>query len=280
MNFAEAYDPVRALKASWTLLARAPLPLLIGGILLILTNGGGGGLAQGRMHGHGGDFDWRWIMPFLGLLCCVGLVCFLVNSWITIGFALAVERTAVTGACDVETVFDSRGRFLDMVLAHILMSLICIALMIPFAVIALAAVFAHERMEVHLFFAIAPAILAGLAYFVVYLYFVLGLTLFRPAVALEGLGATASITRSWELSHGNRLRLLLYWIVIAVFTALGICLCCVGVFLTATMGRIAEFESYLALVKPDVYARSWLATGNAPAEPSTLAPPPPPAPAS
>ena len=32
MNFADAYDPIRALRTSWRLIARAPLPLLLGAL--------------------------------------------------------------------------------------------------------------------------------------------------------------------------------------------------------------------------------------------------------
>src|SRR5262245_41966158 len=119
MSFAEAYDPFRSIAAAWRILARAPLPILVGGILLVLTGGVRlGGTRVLEIH----DFDFgvfALVHALLCLGCCVGLVLFLANCWLTIGFGNSVEEIARTGQGDVATVFEPKGRFVAMLLARV-----------------------------------------------------------------------------------------------------------------------------------------------------------------
>src|SRR6185436_10215563 len=98
MEFNKAFDPIRALQASWKALAQAPLPLLIGGVLLCLTDGGGGGGGGGRFSSyehHNGGMRWEDVRPFVFpviIFCgCGGIALFLFSSWIRVGFAITVE---------------------------------------------------------------------------------------------------------------------------------------------------------------------------------------------
>jgi hypothetical protein len=120
------------------------------------------------------------------------------------------------------------------------------------------------------------ALISAAAYFFVYLYVILGVSMWRQAIAIEGLGPLQALRRSWELASGHRLRLALFWIVLSLVKFVGfwggllMCICGVvpGVVLSITLVQVAQFESYLALVRADDYARSWLAGATtAPAPP-------------
>ncbi len=267
MEFARAYDPIRALQASWKLLGRSPLPLLVAGILLTLFDGGG------RLGFEWHDWEHHHRLPvgavvvFFGLATCFGLVCFLVGSWISLGIANVVEKTVIEGRASPADAFNARGRLFEMVLGQLLAVVIALGACVPFGLIALAAVFSTRALHMNEGLAVVAAILAALAYLPFYLYLILGISLSRQAIAIEGLQPVAALQRSWNLVRGNRLRLLLYWIVIGVFGALGLLLCCVGVFLTSTLEYTAQYESYLALTRPEDYSRSWLAGAPVPPKP-------------
>lgn len=285
MNFREAFDPIRALKSSWTALFKAPLPLFIGGIILLITEGGNSPVGYGMQFRDRHQF--HAMMPFLGVMiafsCCLGLVFFLVSSWVSIGFANSVEQTLRTGDSDVGVVFETKGRFGEMILARILQALVGIAAALPLVVIVVAAALLNDRGIL----GDTPAAVLGIAGALVYLpvlfYVVLGLALVMPAVALDGLSPFEALKRSWTLVGGNRWQLVLYVIVLAITHVLGICLCCVGVFLTGTLGQIAWNESYLALTRGAERSTWWIASGKAHEAPIESwgaqpphAPPPPP----
>ena len=78
MRFGDAYDPIRSLKTTWSLVKQAPLSTLIGGLLLALFSGGGGGGGANfgnisQHHDGSSSIDWSVLLPIvLGIL---GIVC-------------------------------------------------------------------------------------------------------------------------------------------------------------------------------------------------------------
>ena len=284
MEFNRAYDPIRALQTAWKALNRSPLPLLVGGVLLTLTDGGGGSGGGSWDDGHhrgGADWDdiWPILIPVVGICCCLGIAVFLFASWVRVGFANTVESVLKTGQATVGQVFQSKGRFGNIVLARILVILIHIAVWIPFLAafgVLLAITEGFESNE-ELGFLLIPA---GLITLPVWIYVWLGLSLVDQAAALEGLPPAECLKRSWSLVSGHRWMLLLYSIVGGIFSMLGLCLCCIGVFLTNTLFEVAKSESYLALVRGDDRA-TWWVEGFSPPQPAPVgwgAPPSPPPP--
>lgn len=269
MTFADAYDPIRALQSAWRLLSRAPLPLFVGGVLCWLFSGGP---SLGGMFRDDHPDPGAMIAAAVGFGLCCGIVGLLVGSWASVGLAHATEKTMAGGnPARFEDLFETRGRYFEMVLVRLLLILIEIGLALPFVAIVLAGVFAHRQLDLPEGLVVLSALIAALAYLVVWAYVSLGLTLANASVAIEGTSPTAALRRSWELSHGNRLRLLVYWIALAVFTLLGLILCCVGILGTGALSQIAYYESFLALSS----------TGSAPTSgPAPTPPPVPPAEAS
>ncbi len=279
MEFNRAFDPFRALQSAWKAFAQSPMPLLVGGVLILLTSGGPNfGFV---LHDDTLGFSWRELRPILfpliGVFGCVGIGLFLLSSWIRVGFANAVEEIERTGRGKVDTVFQSKGRFGSMVLARILVGLVYLATCVP--IVAAIVVFAvlthgfHRREELALL--LFPTVVIWI---VPAIYVWLGISLTDQAVALEGLSPTDALKRSWSLVSGHRLMLLLFWIVESIVSCLGFCLCCFGVFLTGTLGWAARSDAYLALVRGSDRASWWVERGHAPPAPQAgwgTSPPPP-----
>jgi len=276
MDFSRAFDPFRALRSAWAAVKQAPLPLLLGGVLLAVSSGGGGGFgnpaAGANFQDRGGELDWDALLPVFAALaavsCCVAIALFLFSSWIEIGFNQAVHDVLRTGRGDVGTVFDARGRYLDMLLARFLAGLVQVALVLPFALVVGALAWAAAERALPEGALVAVVVVATLVLLVLVVYVQLGLAFVSQAVALEGRRPGEALRRSWEIARGHRWQLLLYWIVLIVFALLGFCLCCVGVLFTSALMRVAVTESYLAWTRGDERPGWWIERGIVAAEPA------------
>ncbi len=254
MEFPRALDPIRAISAAFRILGAATGPILVGGILLMLVGGDHGPhFVISDDHRH---WEHMFTAPLVGFFCCGGLVFFLLECWISYGFARAVEEVARAGTTTFGRVFDSDGRFGDMLLARVLSLLLSIAILLPFGLIVLGAVGLHEGLDAPEGLAIVLGIGASLLYAPVALYFFLGLMFVTQAVALDACSPTRALSRSWELARGRRLALFVFAIVTGLFSIAGLCLCCIGVFLTGPVALVATNEAYLALTRVDE-RRSW-----------------------
>jgi hypothetical protein len=289
MEFNVAFDPFRAIRASWAAVKQAPLPLLLGGILLVMTTSHGGGVPfRNRWDFDRGEMsELEKLLPvFLGLgalVCCIGLACFLFSSWLEVGFQNTVRRALETGEADAGELFDARGRFWDMVLVRILALLATFASALPMLLVAAAIGFVAQRRGHDLGPAWVIAIPVILVLILPVAYVLLGLSLVTQAVALEGKTPLEAMRRSWSLVAGHRLWLLLYWLVLGVLMLSGLCACCVGVLVTGSLARIAAIDSYLALTRGTERPGWWIETRQTTARPveswgTSTPPPPPPAP--
>ena len=284
MRFNDAYDPFRSLGAAWQALKRAPLALLVGGVILVLLDGGGGGGGNfgSALKGKGDGVDWERIWPFVvgigGLCLCVGIVLFVIASWVRIGFANTVEEVLRTGSGDVGKIFEGKGRLLSMVGSRLLCGLIVVASFLPYGFFVLVAAVVTDGFERE--GALGALILSGgfVLYLPVIVYVGLGVALADQAVALEGRLAVDSIKRSWSLVSGHRWMLLWFSIVTGVFALLGVCLLCLGIFLTGTLAEVAKSEAFLALTRGEDRRGWWIETQQVPAAAQQGWAPPPPLP--
>jgi hypothetical protein len=196
--------------------------------------------------------------------CCFGFALFFARTWVTVGYAHAVEETVRTGAADVSTLFDARGRFVNLVLARLAVFVAGTAGLLPIAALGAGAAITEEMTQIP-----EPLIVLGTAfgillYLPVYLYVMLGFTFVVPSVALDGRGVGDSLAYSWKLAAGKRLRLFVYLLVLFVVGVAGLLACGVGVLVTGSLGHAAIYESWLAWTRGDAYRESWLATSDAP----------------
>lgn len=255
MDFRTAYDPIRALQNAWVLLWRAPLPLLVGGILLMLTRSDTNfsvdedGLELGVLRD---PIAW-WLV---GLVCAGALLLFLLRVLVLLGFAGTVRRVMTSGEGRLGDVFEARGLYVEMLLACLLKGLAHLVVLLPMgAAIAVAILLARATgIELLAMF----GAFAALALLPAWIYVALGVALTTEAVAFEGLSPTAALRRSWSLVDGQRWNLLLYCLVLAVVSFLGIFACCIGVLVTGPLGLVATQESYLRLTEGEPPGGFWL----------------------
>jgi hypothetical protein len=254
MELRQAFDPVRALGVTGRLLVAAPVTLLLGGLILVLTDA--------EVHTVGrvdwGDLHPRLLLPLLlgaGALC-TALVLLVFNSLLQIGYAGAIQRVLVTGEERFKDLFQDRGLWLTMILARLLKWALLLCCALPFSVLAGGPVFVGELLGVRVLGVVAAAVFS-LAYLPVWAYVVLGLLLVEELVAIESRSPTEAMQRSWEIAEGNRLQLLLYLIVVKVVELSGFFLCGVGVLLTKPWARAAWYESTIRLVLPEPEGGIW-----------------------
>jgi hypothetical protein len=74
-----------------------------------------------------------------------------------------------------------------------------------------------------------------------------GMALTERAIVYDGMGPVDALGRSWELTAGQRVWVILYAFVLGVVRSMGLLACCVGVFVTGAAMDYAWSESYLAL---------------------------------
>jgi hypothetical protein len=296
MHVHEALDPIRSLQVAWKLLKQTPVTVLIGGLLLAFLEGGGGGapmnLRQHDISGAGSPgevlrqvFEQMkpWLMVMIPIALCIGLAFFALSSWIEVGFGRALESGLRTGKDEVGKVFSGGDRFGAMLLARLLCGLILFASALPLVGGAIAVAFLGNGQEFQPLMLLVLLVFA-LLWFVLVVYLSLGLYLVNPIVALETCSPTEAIARSWNLSSGNRLRLLWFMILQFLLAIVSICCtCCLGLFITVPLTQVMRFECYIALSKGEQYPQWWIGTGRFPfdehkAEDYSSPPAPPPVP--
>ncbi|MDZ4772070.1 MAG: hypothetical protein SGI72_02945 [Planctomycetota bacterium] len=245
MNFADAYDPIRALTSAWKLIGRSPAPLIFGGALLTLL--GVGPWLSLRMT----DIHPANVVAFvLGLGLCCGLFEFLLRSWLSLGLANATRKTLVEGSARFDDLFVSNGRFFDMVLVRILLFAIGVATILPVVLLVLLGGLGAQAAGVNDEVIALAAVMTILVWVPIAVYVVLGFGLATEAVAIEGLNPTQALKRSWQIARSNRLRLFVYLLALWMYKFLGLCACCIGILFTGAQAQVAMNESYLQLVKP------------------------------
>lgn len=263
MDFRLAFEPIRALGVAVRLLGRAPLTLLVGGILLFLTD-------PESLLELSGDHENYSMQQLLALawisltICGLGLVLFLVNSLLLVGYAGAVQRVMVSGEERIQDLFQDRGLWFSMVLARVMKLGLFLITGLPFYVLVGLPVI----VAAHLGMGGAGwifGIVFGLAYLPVWCYVNLGFVLVEEALAVEGLRPVEAVQRSWDVAEGNRIQLLLYSLSMLLVEYVGLLLCCVTaclgwalVPLAQTWTRIAWYESYLRMALPPPDDGMWV----------------------
>ncbi len=252
MHFREAYDPFRSLSRSWDLLWKAPLVLLIGGLLVYFSWPDDDELIFSVRRSFGEASREKVAIGAAGgsFLCCFSVALFLFHALVRIGFSRAVERLLGGAMPRFGELFEPRGLYGSMVGTLLLVIVIFLASLAPAAVVVAASVAAHVTLE-------NPYVTAGIAVALgpfaigVFAYVMLGVWLAPDAVAFEQMRPTEAIARSWILVRGNRWCLFLYLLVLGIARLLGVLLCCVGAFVTIPWVTVAGRESYLRMVRGD-----------------------------
>ena len=249
MNFKDAFDPIRSLKATFNAMNLAPAQLWGGGILIAFLDACTSNSGQNNNSGGGSSEEIFLIVACVG--CTLGLIAFLASSWVRPGVFLNLKSVLETDEPDSKGIFDHRGLFVQVLLARLLkgaIALVVTLLVTSPLIVAFFIGFAAPSGE-----GIAGAILIGAAafFFVIGLptliYLFCGLAFVGEIVIYEGAQPREALSRSWNLASGNRMQIFLYGLVTGIFALLGLLLCCIGVIATSAVTTLAWGEAYLQL---------------------------------
>ena len=244
MDFGRAYDPLRALGVAARLLARAPLTLVVGGALVVLTDVELHASLESRAFG----------MLDVSFGCCVGLLALTLGCLLQIGYAAALERVMVTGEEEFRDLFLDRGLWLSLFLTRLLQWGIGALLSLPWLVLVGVPAWIGHLIGWERVGWLAGAVFA-IAYLPIWGYAMLGLFLVREAVVIEGKAPAEALERSWQLADGRRGELLVYAIVTKVAGYSGLLACGVGLLVTKPWALAARYESYLRFARAGAWAR-------------------------
>ncbi len=277
MKFTEAYSIGKAVEAGWNAVKRAPLALLVAALILVVLDSNCGI--------EGDDFRDapRWALEYFGLALFAGgvfsVLFFLLKVYITPGYMRTAGRAVYGQRPNIERVFGSTDRFLDMLIWKIirngLMLLTVIGLIIPLIPLGLVggvtAAFGHELFDsvqgagwVLVLFAMLYGLFVAVP---VLVYVESGLFFGVFLVSLEGMSATNALKESWRMAKGNRLWLIVYRLALFAVSILGLFAFVVGVVATKAIADAGMVGSFLA----------WRKNGWPPAAFGDVAAPVPPA---
>ncbi len=278
MLLAEAFDPLRSVRVSWALLRRAPVTILVGGLLPIglqialqvplqfLFPLGMFAATQASKE------QMQAFLPILFVIAIgMGLACFAIQCWLDVGLCRAVERVLRGGREETQTLFRGLDRFWTLVLARILFGLAYTALFLPLLIL-LPVVGIGMSTSLPGAGKFLLLLAAGGLWTLVALYFALGFSMVTAIVALERCSATAAISRSWRFANGNRLQLLWFHFFVWLLSIGGMMACCVGWFVAIPLIEVMRYEAYVALTKGTQYPQWWIGTGQTPGEFSSTPP--------
>ena len=289
MDFGQAFNISRGLENGWAAFKRAPIPLFLGALLMQCTESGGGrggGNSGGSSWDDGGssgmDFDYRMelsellradVAPFpsdmglggmggleiglivgmvlLGLFCGVLLVLF--RSFLHTGY-LRLHVRALESEGSFGDLFSGMDRLFPMLLWKLLKGFVSMGAFVVSALPGIGLVVAGLMMEMY-GLSIGGGVLIMLLSVPVLIYVGLGLSMGDHAVALDELGPTAALEKSWSLVRGNRIPLFLFLFVygLARIASLivGVLMLCIGAFFTVPTVRaitdIGFTQGYLLL---------------------------------
>jgi hypothetical protein len=244
MEFKEAFRPIRALKSTFEAMNLQPAHLW-GGALLLMFIEQIAGMGFNFIAPVVESFGEEVLIYFIAGSCIAMLGLYLLATWLYAGLLATLRSVIQTGEVGEGGLFDHRGKFVPLILTRIFVGLCSIVLSIPGIALAVGAFFYAQRLSGGQ--QILIVIVGGIAGYLLILYAVVGLMLAEPAVIFERLSPTEAIGRSWRLVRGHRWRMILFLLVNMIFTLLGILMCCVGMFATGSIARLATSEAYLKL---------------------------------
>ena len=262
----QAFNPIRALESAWKILMKAPLPMWVGGLILVVVQSaaGMGGNPNFNLKFHGWDAAAVVLIPLVLIALAVGVAVSLVISWLSVGYFNGVATVMRTGDVEFEKLFDARGRWLSMFLTRLLQGFLVFLSILTLGIGPIMGVIAHEALGLDGGVGVAVGALGFLVCVPICVYVVLGLALAPYAAALEDVNPIEAIARSWTLASGNRLMLLVFLLATILIVFVGLLMCCVGVLPASILVEVMWVEAYVQATQVDNFDEWWIRTANRP----------------
>jgi hypothetical protein len=271
MTAAHAFNPIRSVESAWKLLLKAPLPLAVGGLILVIVQGVMGAGYQFTFSPgsswHPG-FSVAVLAPLLFLSAGISIAVMAVVSWLSVGYYNGVQEVMYRGDTEFEKLFDPRGRWLSMFLTRLLQGFLGFLAAMLLGIGPLAAVIMHEAGGLDEDVAVAAGFISGLLLAPIWAYLTLGLMFAPYAAAFEEIGPFDAIARSWELARGNRWMLVVFALGSAAVALVGLAMCCVGVLPASILIEVMWVEAYVRAVRGDEVDGWWVVTRGRGADPA------------
>lgn len=275
----EAFDLASGLQSGFEVFKRAWPVLFVGSCIKSCTEGGGGnynpsGLSDLANSNNGGGLD-QLDPTALGITAAVVAVVLVVvlvvvvlvlalRAWIVPGWLRTHEEVLRTGNTDWSTLFSGGDRFVPMLLWSLLQGVISLgAVGLPAAPgigIAIWGFYNNQPMigGGGTLLALLPAIPIGI-------YVNLGLRYGDYLVTFDERSAMEALGESWGLASGNRLRMILFgvvlWLMRITVALAGFCFFCVGGLVTGPIALalydIPWTRSFLLLTRPRTETDAW-----------------------
>lgn len=264
----QAFSINRAISHGWEAFKRNPAAWIIGGFLLSLTGQGGGGggnnLGNQSSYESSGDPSLDQFLQGmqaglaatqLGIACFCGIVGLLIHAWIQPGFVRMSRNMVVNGSAEMGTLFTSTDCFVRQLLWDLLAGIISFGAAaisaVPGGALIAAAFLVAGDGEPNIALLIGGFVLVFSIMLPVLVYVGIGLMFGSYAIALEDSGPMQALERSWGMAAGNRLHLFLFNLVTGLFNLLGVCACCVGVWITRPVVETGKIEGWLLATDPN-----------------------------
>lgn len=261
----EAFSISRAIGHGWEAFKRNPAAWIIGGFLLSLTGQGGGGNSfNNQSFQSSGDpsvdqfmqgMEAGLALTQLGIACFCGIVGLLIHAWVMPGFVRMSRDMVVNGSAEMGTLFGATDCFVRQLLWDLLVGIVSfgafVVAAIPGGGLLAAAFLVNDGGEPNPALLIGGLVLLVLIAVPVLIYVGIGLMFGSYAIALEDSGPMDALERSWAMASGNRIHLFLFNLVTGLFNILGVCACCVGVWVTRPVVETGKVEAWLLATDPN-----------------------------
>lgn len=189
-------------------------------------------------------------LAIMGLVAGCVVIVVLFRAWLHPGYLRLRAEVLTTGRGSFGTLFSGADAFGSMlgykVIAWLIHTGVVLLTLSPGAAVLIGGAVLESTA-----LAVLGLVLMFLLATPVSLYIWLGLRFGAHAVALDGAGALQALERSWSLARGNRLWMLLYMVVTGVVWMGGMCVCCVGIFVTRAVVDVARTEAYLLATRDE-----------------------------
>ena len=269
MDFPDALNPIRSLKATWRAVAQSPGPLIgwwgVGlGALILVYALLWIPMVMLRMAGQMENGDLRPALAgVVVIVMCLGMVVLIVGQcWWRIGFVNLLADTLRTGRSDFASAWKPRGRLLRVLGTTLLMILAILALELPaIAVSVVLGVFGSRGNHIGALEGMVVLVL-GLLWLCAFVYCGLGFSFAPTAALLDDVGPLEAFSRSWRAARGRRLALFVFWFGTWLAAISGFLAFCIGYLATLAFLELMPAEAYLALTRPDEVRTWWISTGT------------------
>jgi hypothetical protein len=269
MDFPDALNPFRSLKAVWSAVKASPGPIVgwwaigIGAavvlyvlayIPMVVMIAASEGRLDEQAEAAAGGVLLLTMIPF-------GLAMFVGQCWWRIGLLNVLADTLRTGRSELRDAWKRRGRLLAMIGTYLLVMLAMLGVYLPLVLcVALGAVLGKEGIVPEAAAAVLTMVI-GLGWLWLLVYVGLGISLAPSAAALDDVGPGDALGRSWRAARGRRLALFVFWLGTYLCAISGLLLLCIGYLATIALVELMPAEAYLALTRSEERAGWWIATG-------------------